>query len=69
MNRQHTDDILERVRALRADLELMRAHIARGYSTERLYQISQYRQLIAHYERVVKELRHEGCVLYRRPEC
>jgi hypothetical protein len=60
MNRQHTttDDILKRAEALRADLELMRAHIARGYSTERLYQINQYRQLIAQYECIVKELRH-----------
>jgi ribosomal protein L29 len=62
MNKRHrrntTDDILAQVEALRADLDLMRAHIARGYSTERLYQINQYRQLIAQYERVAKELRH-----------
>jgi hypothetical protein len=60
MNRQHTttDDILKRAEALRADLDLMRAHIARGYSTERLYQINQYRQLIAQYECIVKEIRH-----------
>jgi hypothetical protein len=60
MNRQHTttDDILKRAEALRADLDLMRTHIARGYSTERLYQINQYRQLIAQYECIVKEIRH-----------
>lgn len=53
-----TDDILAQVEALRTDLGVMRAHIARGYYDERLYQISQYRQLIAQYEHIVEELRH-----------
>lgn len=50
----------ERLENRFAELQLgvMRAHIARGYYDERLYQISQYRQLIAQYEHIVGELRH-----------